>query len=71
MNIQACCWARFGAQGAFELEVLLDLRAFVFDLHRGSAWWTSDNAEAMIALRINRANGQWNAYWQNTFKQAA
>lgn len=40
-------------------------------LKRPGAWWTSDNAEAMIALRIHRANGQWNAYWQDTFKQAA
>lgn len=29
------------------------------------AWWLRPHAEAMIALRINRANGQWQAYWHN------
>ena len=28
------------------------------------AWWTEDNAEAMIALRICRANGLWDGYWK-------
>jgi hypothetical protein len=40
-------------------------------LKRPGAWWTPDNAEAMLALRITRANGQWSAYWQNVLKQAA
>lgn len=29
------------------------------------AWWTPDNARSMLALRINRANGLWEDYWQN------
>jgi hypothetical protein len=40
-------------------------------LKRPGAWWTPDNAEAMLALRITRANGQWSAYWQGFVKQAA
>ncbi len=27
------------------------------------AWWRVDHAEHMLALRINRLNGDWNAYW--------
>jgi hypothetical protein len=40
-------------------------------LKRPGAWWTPDNAEAMRALRITRANGQWSTYWQYALKQAA
>jgi hypothetical protein len=40
-------------------------------LKRPGAWWTPDNAEAMLALRITRANGQWSAYWHDDLKQAA
>jgi hypothetical protein len=28
------------------------------------AWWKRDNAEKMIALRIHRANQEWQSYWQ-------
>jgi hypothetical protein len=27
------------------------------------AWWLVDHAEHMLALRINRLNGDWQAYW--------
>ena len=27
------------------------------------AWWTIDNAQAMLNLRVLRENGQWNNYW--------
>jgi hypothetical protein len=27
------------------------------------AWWRVDHAEYMLALRINRRNGDWAAYW--------
>ena len=27
------------------------------------AWWRVENAEHMLALRINRLNGDWEAYW--------
>jgi hypothetical protein len=40
-------------------------------LKRPGAWWTPDNAEAMLALRIARANGHWSAYWNDQLKQAA
>jgi hypothetical protein len=40
-------------------------------LKRPGAWWTPDNAEAMLALRVARANGQWSAYWQDDLKQEA
>lgn len=32
-------------------------------LKRPGAWWTPQNAEHMLALRLNRANGQWDDYW--------
>ena len=34
-------------------------------------WWEVNNAEHMLALRMNRANRQWNAYWAYDQKQAA
>ena len=27
------------------------------------AWWLVEHAEHMLALRINRLNGDWQAYW--------
>lgn len=35
------------------------------------AWWCATNAEHMLALRLNRANRQWNDYWATDLKQAA
>lgn len=32
-------------------------------LKRSGAWWTLDNARAMLALRTLRANGLWQQYW--------
>lgn len=40
-------------------------------LKRPGAWWCAANAEHMLALRLNRANRQWNDYWANDLKQAA
>lgn len=28
------------------------------------AWWKADNVEPMLALRIVRANGNWDQYWE-------
>jgi hypothetical protein len=36
-------------------------------LKRPGAWWTQDNARDMIALRVVRANGDWDAYWQSRY----
>ncbi len=33
-------------------------------LKRPGAWWRAENAEKMLALRVQRANEEWNAYWQ-------
>lgn len=35
------------------------------------AGWLAANADHMLALRLNRANRQWDAYWATEFKQAA
>ena len=35
------------------------------------AWWCAANADHMLALRLNRANRQWDAYWAEDLKQAA
>lgn len=40
-------------------------------LKRPGAWWRVANAEPMLALRLNRANRQWDAYWTEELKQAA
>lgn len=34
------------------------------------SWWCAANAEHMLALRLNRANRQWDNYW-NQVKKAA
>ena len=34
------------------------------------AWWKADNADFMLALRVVRANEQWNEYWDE-FRNAA
>jgi hypothetical protein len=28
------------------------------------AWWTENNAQNMISLRVIRANGDWESYWE-------
>lgn len=28
------------------------------------AWWKAENAKKMLALRVTRANGDWNSYWK-------
>ncbi len=33
-------------------------------LKRPGAWWRVEHAESMLALRINRINGDWDAYWK-------
>jgi len=40
-------------------------------LKRPGAWWRVDHAEAMLALRVNRLNGDWEAYWDTLRKTAA
>jgi hypothetical protein len=40
-------------------------------LKRPGAWWLSRNAEHLLALRLNRANHQWERYWQNRLPQPA
>lgn len=34
------------------------------------AWWCAANAEHMLALRLNRANRQWDRYWSQARKVA-
>jgi hypothetical protein len=33
-------------------------------LKKAGAWWKPETAKKMLALRVNRANGQWRSYWQ-------
>ena len=40
-------------------------------LKRPGAWWSPAHVEAMLALRLNRANHEWEPYWQRAEKQAA
>jgi len=29
------------------------------------AWWKFENADKMLALRVTRANGNWENYWDS------
>ena len=40
-------------------------------LKRPGAWWRVGHAEHMLALRINRINGDWDAYWKALALQRA
>jgi hypothetical protein len=40
-------------------------------LKRPGAWWRVDHAEYMLALRVNRLNGDWAAYWATLGKTGA
>jgi len=33
-------------------------------LKLSGAWWKAENAEKMLALRVTRANGEWQSYWR-------
>jgi len=33
-------------------------------MKRPGAWWCPHNAQHMLALRLNRANHQWDSYWK-------
>ena len=33
-------------------------------LKKAGAWWKPENVKKMLALRVNRANGEWRSYWQ-------
>jgi hypothetical protein len=34
-------------------------------LKLAGCWWKESNAEAMLGLRVARANGRWDHYWKN------
>lgn len=34
-------------------------------LKLSGAWWRAENAEKMLALRVTRANGEWQSYWRH------
>lgn len=40
-------------------------------LKRPGAWWRVEHAEHMLALRILRMNGDWEAWWRNRGRNAA
>lgn len=40
-------------------------------LKLSGAWWKIENAEKMLALRVVRANGQWQSYWDKLRQAAA
>ncbi len=40
-------------------------------LKLSGAWWRVDNAEKMLALRTERASGQWSAYWLRACQAAS
>jgi hypothetical protein len=40
-------------------------------LKRAGTWWTADNLNNMLALRVLRANREWDAYWTRVNQQAA
>ncbi len=40
-------------------------------LKRPGAWWSADNVDNMLALRLCRANEQWEAYWEGGNRKTA
>lgn len=40
-------------------------------LKLAGAWWSEEQAAKMLALRVTRANGDWEAYWQRVRQAAA
>ena len=40
-------------------------------LKLAGAWWKKNNAKSMLALRVCRANGEWDPYWESKYQQAA
>jgi hypothetical protein len=40
-------------------------------LKLSGAWWKEDNAEKMLALRVVRANEEWQSYWDEVRQAAA
>ena len=40
-------------------------------LKLAGAWWKKNNAKSMLALRVCRANGEWDPYWESKHQQAA
>lgn len=40
-------------------------------LKLSGAWWKEKNADSMLALRVMRANGNWDSYWNDLQGQAA
>jgi len=40
-------------------------------LKLAGAWWKIENARSMLALRVLRANGEWDHYWRSTHQEAA
>jgi hypothetical protein len=40
-------------------------------LKRAGTWWTADNLANMLALRVLRANREWDAYWTQVNQEAA
>lgn len=39
-------------------------------LKLSGAWWLTQSAQKMGALRVHRANGEWNSYWENLRRAA-
>ncbi len=40
-------------------------------LKRAGSWWSVEKAEAMLALRVLRANQDWHTYWSKLATTAA
>ena len=40
-------------------------------LKLAGAWWKVENAEKMLCLRVKRANGEWESYWERQRQAAA
>jgi hypothetical protein len=40
-------------------------------LKLSGAWWNIGNAAKMLALRVSRANEDWESYWEKLYLHAA
>lgn len=38
-------------------------------IKKPGAWWTAHHASNMLTLRVARANGHWESYWQSAYQE--
>ena len=60
-------------RGARRARPVPDLPGYIIQewIKLPGAWWSPDHIETMLALRLNRANREWEVYWRGVEKETA